>query len=160
MAKIIKASKALQIKIGGPARFDNATIEKCQKILDENNVDFVPLGRKYLKEIQDALESLKTGKTSAQQIKKQITPVIMQIKATAPVMKYNLVGDLAELLLSFVESIKELDDEAIEILEANHKTLSALLAKNIKGNGGPLGKQLKTELENAFERHRAKQKSA
>ena len=56
-------------------------------------------------------------------------------------------------MLSFLEHIKELNDDAVEIIDAHEKTLTLIVTRDIKNDGGQMGKQLITELENACARY-------
>ncbi len=64
------------------------------------------------------------------------------------------VGNLAQVMLGFLESLSHIDDNALEIVEAHHKTLNAIIAKQMKGDGGKYGQELQEELTHACERYK------
>ena len=58
----------------------------------------------------------------------------MQIKANAKTFGYDLIGDLSEIMLNFIENIHDIDVHIIEILSAYQKTLHIILIKKLKGS--------------------------
>jgi hypothetical protein len=77
----------------------------------------------------------------------------MELKANGTMFKYELVSEFASTMLSFLEHIEQLDNDAIQIIDAHEKTLSALVAKRMKGHGGAVGAQLCKELEDVCGRY-------
>lgn len=153
--KVHKADTILQQRVGtGP--LDEQVVEKCQKVMDENKVDFKPLANEYLDKLHEAIEIAKKGEVSKFEATQGITTPVMQLKANASTFRYNLIGNLANVMLSFLESIKDLDDDAITIVEAHHQTLKAIVTKEISGDGGPVGKQMEEELKSACKRYFSK----
>jgi len=155
--RIHKADMALQARIGtGP--LNEETVERCQKVIDNNNVDFAPLALEYLDKLETAVKAIKTDNISMQDSVESITAPVMQLKANASTFHYSLIGALANVMLSFLESIKTLDDDALAIISAHHQTLKIIVTKKMAGDGGPLGKKMQQELQNACERYFAKRK--
>jgi len=150
--KVIKANYTLQAKIGkGP--LDERTVERCQEVMDNNDVDFSPMAMEFLKELQDAIDHAKSGEADLKKSVQDMTQPVMQLKANAKTFRYTLVGNLANVMLSFLEAIQEMDDGMIEIVEAHHKTLTAIIMKKMQGDGGAYGKQLEDELKGACKRY-------
>lgn len=158
-AKIYKASRALQQKIGiGP--LDPLAVERAQLAIEENDVDFRPLGLQFLNELQEALHNITPDSIPAEAKKQQqdIIDPVMELKANATIFHYPLIGDLANIMLSFLESIKELDKDAISIAQAHHDTLKAIVVNRMKGDGGKHGQTMKEELKNVCARYYRKKK--
>lgn len=150
--KILKASRALEAKIG-PGPLDEHLVKRAQDVMEKNDVDFEPLAEENLRTLSLALESLRE---SAQLDKKALQPVIkpvMQLKAHASIFGYPLIGTLANLVLGFLEDVQDVDADVIEIVRVHHMTLSAIIAKRMKGDGGPVGQQLQQELKDVIQRY-------
>lgn len=152
--QVYQANKILQQKIGtGP--LDPKIVQRAQKAIEENDVDFVPLGLQFLTELDDALnlveKSLNPDKFESQ--KQLLTRPVMELKANATTFHYKLVGDLANIMLSFLESIKALDKDALSIVRAHHDTLKGIITKNMKGDGGQEGIVFINELNDACDRY-------
>ena len=155
--KIHKANYMLQQKVGsGP--LDPAAIERMQNAIDTNEVDFTPLGMEYLNQLSEALEHAKDDSVDLGERKERLTGPVMQLKANATIFHYNLIGSLANVMLSFLEAIKELDKDAIDIVKAHHTTLHAIILKKMQGDGGEIGATMVKELKDACARYYKKKK--
>ncbi|GJL85639.1 MAG: hypothetical protein DHS20C02_14140 [Micavibrio sp.] len=153
--KVIKADYTLQSKIGsGP--LDERIVKRCQKVMDSNDVDFSPLAQEFLDKLDSAIKEAKSGKLSTEQAVEIMTQPVMQLKANAAIFRYELIGNLANVMLSFLEAITDLDDDVLAIVDAHQKTLSAIVIKKMSGTGGAPGKQLEDELKGACKRYFSK----
>jgi hypothetical protein len=157
-ARIIKANRMLQAKVGaGP--LDPEAVKKSQDVLDENKVDFGPMAEGFLKELSESVENarknLDTGDHGV--LIGSISAPVMQLKANAGMFGYSLLGSLANIMLSFLETIDKIDKDVIEIVNAHHQTLSLIIKAHMSGDGGDQGEQLQMELRDACKRYFAKQ---
>lgn len=156
--RIIKANYVLQAKVGsGP--LDNKVVEKCQKVIDNNDVDFAPLAKEFLDRLATAISRAHNDNANTSEIIQEMSQPVMQLKANAALFKYDLIGKLANVMLSFLESVKTIDKTVIEIVDAHHKTLSAIILKKMMGDGGSYGIQLEQELKDACVRYLQKKKA-
>ena len=154
---IMKASRLLQAQLG-TGSIDVTKIEKGQKIIESNKVDFIPLAQKILDEMDAALAKARVYQPEARPMPllEQIGACVMQLKGNGAMFGYSLISDLAGIVLNFIESIKKLDDDALDICEAHHMTIKHLIGSRIKGDGGELGVKLREELNDAFRRYFAR----
>lgn len=149
---IYKASKMLQQKVGaGP--LDEEIVKKSQKVLDENDVDFTPMGLQFLAKLETALKQATDESIPMKDRKQALTAPVMELKANASIFKYNLIGTLANIMLSFLESTPTLDKDAITIVDAHHKTLHMIVVKKMTGDGGQHGEIFVRELKDACARY-------
>ena len=157
--KIMKANYMLQAKVGaGP--LDQKVVERCQSVMDNNEVDFTPMAKQYLEELLDAIKKAKVGEGTKADLMAAITAPVMQLKANASLFNYGLIGSLANVMLSFLEAIKEFDANVLAIVEAHHTTLSAIVSNKMSGTGGQYGQQMEEELKSACKRYFTKKKPA
>lgn len=157
-AKVIKANYVLQARIGaGP--LDAKRIDACQKIIDENDIDFAPLASAYLDQLENAIARARSGEISLKSAVQGMTRPVMELKANAATFKYDLVTNLANVMLSFLEAVKSLDKTVLDIVSAHHRTLSIIILKKMKGDGGQHGKLLEQELKDACVRYFQKKKA-
>lgn len=156
--KIHEAQAILQQKAGkGP--FDPDLIKKAQEYIEENDVDFTPLGFEFLNNLKNVLQQAETSKTAAtiNEYQESLIKPVMELKANAAIFHYPLIGDLANIMLDFLESIEILDGDAIEIVKAHHDTLSAIIKNRMKNEeGAQQGAPFVTELKEACARYHRK----
>ena len=148
--RVHKADASLRMKVGtGP--LDEKTIEKCQEVMDNNEVDFAPLAMEYLDKLEEAIGN--ADKVDMNTAIQNMTTPVMQLKANASTFHYNLIGNLANVMLSFLEAINEMDEDALSIVAAHHQTLKVIITKEMSGDGGVAGQQMEEELKNACKRY-------
>lgn len=149
----------LQAKVGsGP--LDAQKVEACQQVIDNNDVDFAPMAKDILGRLSKAIDEARAGNIELEQAIQDMTQPVMELKANAALFRYDLIGNLANVMLSFLESVKTLDKTVIEIVDAHHKTLTAIVMKKMQGDGGKYGKQLEQELKDACLRYFQKKRDA
>jgi len=154
--KIHKADHTLQRKVGaGP--LDEKIVKRCQDVMDNNDVDFLPLAMEFLDKLEQSIKNAeKNGEISMKEAVQGMTTPVMQLKANASTFKYHLIGNLANVMLSFLETVKKLDDDAISIVSAHHQTLKAIILNKMAGDGGDVGRKMENELKSACKRYFAK----
>lgn len=151
-AKIIKTENLL-IKKTGYGNISENVIARSENLIINNNVDFKQIALPILARLRLVIEHTKAHPNDLDTINQELINPVMELKANAPMFKYDLVGQLASIMLSFLEHIKQFNHDALEIIDAHEKTLTLIVAKEIKGDGGQLGKQLLSELEGACSRY-------
>jgi hypothetical protein len=153
-AEFIKPPNLLKAKVGGGGLGDDI-LDKAQKLLAENTVDFQPLGEMYLESLargmQDARENL-ADPDHERLIPGMLYPG-MQLKANGGMFHYPLVTTIADTLIQFLEVIERVDEEVLEIVQGYHTTLRAVIHGRIKGDGGQRGQELYKALISACERY-------
>lgn len=149
---VIKADKELQQKAGKGQVNPNIVI-RSEKVLEGTNVNFIPIAKGFLQEFKDALYAAEMSTTPDEDIKEDITFSVMQLKANAYTFKYNLIGELSNTTLEFLEGVEEIDSLILEILYAQYATITHLVETNAKGDGGSDGMILKSELKGAYHRY-------
>jgi hypothetical protein len=151
--KIIKNDNKLRKK-AGVGEVSVHRIERAETLIQNNRVDFKEIALPALERLRKAIAAVSSGhETLSEDILKKITDPVMELKANGQMFKYDLVGILASVMLGFVEQIHTLDSDAIEIISAHEKTLSAIVSKSMNGDGGPMGAQLYSELHGACTRY-------
>lgn len=158
--RVLKASRALQIK-AGTGEIEAERIERAEVVIEKNAEDFGPIAKEFLDRLLHGIETArKEGSDYSKNntLKAGMTQPVMELKANARMFKYDLVTSLANIMLGFLENVRDLDKDAIEIVGAHHKTLSAIILKKMKGDGGANGALLQTELEDAVQRYFSKRR--
>ena len=153
---VIKASRILQAKVGS-GDIDDNKISKSQTVLDSDSTDFAPIAHDILDRLETALKNVPTAPDDVKQAIQPVIVEVMQIKGNAAMFSYDLVGDLASIVLNFLETLENWDNDAHTIVDAHLKTLRAIMNNQMKGDGGAYGQSLTTELFDACQRYANKQ---
>ncbi len=151
--KTYKAKADLQKK-AGPGPLDMELVHRAQDAIDKNKIDFAPIGLKFLSKLEKGLGEIKSApQDNIDEDKKKLIGPVMELKANAKIFHYELVGNLAQIMLSFLETIEQLDKDALSIVGGHHDSLKAILGNNMKGDGGKDGQIMITELQDACNRY-------
>ncbi len=153
--KIIKPDHHLQKKVGLGDISDDA-VARSQKIIDDCRVNFLPIAQDFLFQFEGLVDHLghqSEHPTGRRAIENASIPV-MQLKANSRVFKYNLLGDVAHILLSFMDGLQVLDKDAIDVLVAHKKTMRHIITEDMSGTGGFIGDTFTDELRKLCERYK------
>jgi len=147
--KIYNASKILQRK-AGTGKVDPKTIKEAEKVIAENTVNFIPIARDYLADLAKAIQDAGKETDNAHH---KITLPIMHLKSTGTVFKYPLVSDLSDIILTFLETTKTLNEDVLSIVMAHEKLIHAILSEELEGSGGAKGKAMQAEMASVCDRY-------
>ncbi|NBX66931.1 MAG: hypothetical protein EBQ96_08050 [Proteobacteria bacterium] len=127
-AEILFPPNALKAKVGSGG-IDEKLIVKAQKIIEETKVDFLPIGQRYLKSLEEGLSTTKAnrGRMDEEALIATMLYPAMQLKANGGMFGYPLVTAVAARLIRFLEHINDTNDDALEVINAYVETLSAIL---------------------------------
>lgn len=157
-AEFIKVPNTLKAKVGSGG-LSETVLNKAQKLLEENTLDFTPLANMYLDTLGRGIE-VATGYTQDDDTENVMALMIypaMQLKANGGMFRYPLVTSIADKMIQFLEVLDEPDIEAMEIIMAFHASLKAVISGRVMGDGGESGHELLGALTQAcmqyLERH-------
>ncbi len=149
-ARFITPPNLLKQKVGFGG-IDPKLVEKSQHFINTATYDFKPHAHVFLKELQDGIEGAKAAPEDID-IELLIAPV-MQLKANGGMFRYQLVSDISDIALQFLEFIDRLNEDAIKVLQAHENALAAIVNSALKGDGGKEGYALVKELDSVRTRY-------
>lgn len=154
---IYLASDALRRKVG-IGNIEEHIIDRAQKTMERNEFDFTPMALDYLDKLNHALEETKkAGHDIDKSHRQTLTVPVMELKANATAFGYPLIGRLGDVMLNFLESVDDVDDDVLRIIQAHHTSLCAIISGKMKTADSPQAKMLLTELANVCARYFARQ---
>lgn len=157
-AEFFTPPNKLKMKVGHGGLSDDI-LNKAQALLENNTIDFRPLGEMYLESVSKGIQAALSPayKENKEAVFASILFPTMQLKANGGMFHYELVTRIADRLIQFLEVLDDLDPDAVEIVQAFHTTIRAILLGQIKGDGGQRGDELLKALVEAcyryFEKH-------
>ncbi len=152
-AEFIKPPNLLKAKVGSGGLREEI-LDKAQALLENTAIDFRPLAEMYLDSLTRGLE--KAQETESQDTEQLIAGLLypaMQLKANGGMFHYPLITRIGDHLVQFLEVIESLDFDAIEIVQAFHTTMRAVVMGQVSGDGGRYGAELIKALEDACYRY-------
>lgn len=158
-AEFITPPNTLKLKAGSGG-LDEKIIEKAQKLIDDSNVDFLPIGQRYLTSLQEGLRltESKRGTIEDETLIATMLYPAMQLKANGGMFKYPMVTSVATKLILFLEHIREPDVDALDIINGFSNSLQAIMllgesAPEISEHGEDLTLALDEACERYFEKY-------
>lgn len=153
-AEFFTPPNVLKTRVGSGGLSDDI-LNKAQALLEQNSVDFRPLGEMYLQAMQRGIDQAreKTSEHDEESIIIAMLYPAMQLKANGGMFHYPLITSIADKLIQFLEVVHKLDDEVVEIVLAFQTTIRAILLGQIKGDGGLRGAELMQALVDACYRY-------
>lgn len=152
--QFLQPPNRLRVKVGTGGLPENI-IQRAQKILDSTDLDFGPMADDYIEMFDEALQKLSDTPDPTRNDILQVTLPVMQLKANGGMFRYQLITDVANILLNFLEELEPagLNEDAWEIINAHAQAIRSVVAHRVEGDGGGEGRQLKSELYDACRRY-------
>ena len=157
--RFIKPANVFKQKVGSGG-IEAGLVEQAQEFIETARLDYMPYAKAYLKEFGGALKKLDVKNHDIKEKKQIIIAPVMQLKASGGMFHYQLLSDVADIALQFLENVEDINEDAVEILQAHQNTLEAIVKNNLTGDGGREGYALVVELNKACKRYFSKHKKA
>ena len=152
--RFITPPNKLKAKIGSGG-IAEALLDKSQDFIENTAIDFIPYAKNFLNEFAKTSKAA-VNNTEDPEAKDKIIEPIMQLKANGGMFKYQLVSDVADIALQFLETIPEINNDAYAVLIAHEKTIEVIINSKLTGDGGREGYALVKELDQACKRYFSK----
>jgi len=160
--KITKARKSnatfyhppnvLREKIGSGG-IDARLLEKCEEYIAQNQLDFMPFAQTLIARIDALIEEVRKQGRRDKAVVEALAQPMMELKANGEMFRYRLLTEVAGTGLDFLENIKTLNDDGLEILIAHQAALHVIINNQLRGDGGAAGRALAEELYSAARRY-------
>ena len=92
----------------------------------------------------------------AEQVIADIVNIVMQMKSNGSMFHFQLVSMTSDVMLRFLENVRKLDEDFLDIFAVYIKVIDIILNKKLTGNGGREGYVLTQELHSACLRYYTK----
>lgn len=156
---LISPPNILKQKVGSGG-ISQEILHHAQKLLDENNVDFLPVAERYMDFLKDSISDaqylLKEDPSLTIKNEEAIFAMLspsMQLKSNGGMFQYPLITRLSDKIILFLEEIEHIDRDMLEIMQGYYSSLRLILSARIKNNGGATGDDLCHALDAACERY-------
>ncbi len=152
-ARLINLENSLKQKVGSggiPAHL----IQEAQQYIEGNPIEFKDEGSKVILDIQKLLEEFETAPQAQRPVLlEKLIERVMLLKASGTMFHYELVSMIADVLLDFLETVKTVNPDVLEIIDAHNEIISMAFSREMKGSGGKEGVALSRELFKACARY-------
>lgn len=151
-AELIMPPNRLKEKVGSGG-IDEKVLSKAQELMENNTIEFNPIASMMIDVLHEAIADAKTGALTGEAAIEAMLYPAMQLKAQGTMFHYPLVSDISNTLVNFLETVGMADKDVLDIVVAHKMSLNAVLASQIKGDGGKVGRELREALLDACARY-------
>lgn len=145
-ATIIPPDTRLKDKLGRENKLDQfidpIRVTMAQNIVSTNREVFMAQVTEDMKGLEEAYRYIMEHEDALIPAIQTIYAAAFRIKGLAGTFDYTLASAVAKHLYSYLEHRKTLTAFDRKLIEAHITTLNIIFKKNIKGDGGEVGKQL------------------
>ncbi len=154
-AEFITPPNTLKLKAGNGG-LDERILEKAQRMIENSEVDFLPIGQRYLTALQEGIRMSQTRRGEIEDETLIVTMLYpaMQLKANGGMFGYPLITAVAARLIRFLEYLREPNQDALDIVGGFFNSLQAIMLMGEKTQEiSEHGSELYTALDEACERY-------
>ncbi|MCB1537839.1 MAG: hypothetical protein H6865_07195 [Rhodospirillales bacterium] len=158
-AEFITPPNTLKVKAGAGG-LDERILEKAQKLIETSNVDFLPIGQRFLTALQEGLRmtQLQRGAIEDETLIVTMLYPAMQLKANGGMFGYPLITAVAGRLVRFLEFLHEPNHDALDVINGFINALQAIMlmgegAEEISEHGSELYSALDEACKRFYEKY-------
>lgn len=144
-AELINPPNKLRQKVGYGG-FDPGAIEKAERVITENKIDFTPTAEEFIGMMDNRVDMAERALVMGERAIEELIYPAMQLKAQGGMFHYPLVTDIAGSLVTFLENITSVNKDVLEIVNAHKTAINAVLNNKMKDPESAAAKALRSEL--------------
>lgn len=153
--KIFPPSFDLKKKVGEVV-IPSELIEKCQEVIEKNDVDIIPYATEDVRKLKEIKAKLGDSSENEKTYLREIAIIVMHLKANGGMFNYQLVSKLSAIMLMLLEKIEKTNSDFAEMLGVYINVIDIIVIKRLTGSGGDDGLAMTAELQAACQRYAAK----
>jgi len=158
-AEFVTPPHTIASKVSGRGGLTPQMLEAAEKVIEKHAVKYIERGRVQIDELSTMFARARDNREGRADTFQMMYRQSHDIRGLGATFGYTLVTEIASSLCNFIESLSEIDDEAINAVQAHVEALRGLIANDIKGDGGAIGREIANGLAKAvaqFAAHHSK----
>lgn len=136
--------------------FDDDLLTEAQEALNEMAEDYPDWVMTVIDELFEVHRRCVDDEASRKGYFERINAIAHDMKGQGGTFGYQLITDFAEGLYNFTAKGSGLSDSHVEIIKAHIDAMRVVIRERIDGDGGTIGKELKTGLEASVQKYNAR----
>ena len=142
-----------KVKTGGPGAVDSATLDRAEAAIANLADQYLDWVVQDLDRIGKAYEEYKSAEAEAVPEKLEaIFQVSHDIKGQGGSFGYDMMTSVGNQLCRLIEHVDATNPKLSDAIGVHIETMKLVIAQQIKGNGGKVGEQMLTGLEQIFKK--------
>lgn len=153
MVKLYTPKNRLKEKVGDGG-FNPVHVEDAQALLDDNEIDFVPIGYRFLDDLDQAITGARDP--SSDDLRIQVLNSLTQLRAQGAMFGYASITFVTDVLVDFMDSLDRIDAKIVAIVEQYSKSARIILSTEIRDENHEVCVSLIKELHEVCRRYKDK----
>ena len=149
-SEIIDADMTLKYKVGGrpgmPGYIRKEAIERAEKAVLLLSNTYIDVARGQVVELVVRMNKIRENPSDCAGPMMELSMICREIKGQARSCGYDLLTQVADSLYDFVSKHKKLNRRETEFIDAHIGVMQHVVAHNLRGTGGEIGKELLTTI--------------
>ena len=142
-------------KIGdGPAELDTAALARADAVVAEMTQHDSEWAKEDLARMQAAIDTIRNNPAEQGDALGRLHTISLDMKGQGATFGYRLITEIGDSLNKFVTDLQETSEFDLRVIVSHMESMKVVMADEIRGDGGPVGRELLREL------HRLKEKAA
>lgn len=150
--QIVNPPDRLRQKVSGGGPISPEMLARAKEAVASLAPQFAALLAKDVEKVCDLYAEGLADPPRRFEIAKAIFDVTHDLRGQAGTFDYPLVTRVGSSLCRFIESLTVCDDACFEVIGVHVDALNAVLRNSIRGDGGPLGREIAVGLETAVKK--------
>ena len=141
-AAFIKVPNKIRSKVSGGGAITDTMLKNAERTLQEHGANYVSRAEA---QINDLVKMVRHAGEKADLRPKLFPEIFRQshdIRGLGSTFGYELITEIGGSLCTFLEEIALHDDNAMEVVSAHVDALCAVIANDVKGDGGVVGREI------------------
>lgn len=151
-AEFITPPNLIKAKVGSGG-LNKEVLDKAQDVMKSYVKDYPPVAALDLMKLSEAIKEHQDGNLETADARKKIQTAAIDLKSNGAMFNYPIVSRMAHSLLNFVENIRYIDADVVEIIMAHHNSIKAVIDSRQSGDVDDAGEMLIGALTGAVSRY-------
>jgi hypothetical protein len=139
-----------KVKGGGP--LDAATLLRIEAAVAEQSAAFCELVARDIDRMQRLVAAF--ASRPRDEVKQDILAITHEVRGQGTSFGFPLLTRIGNALSQFLQSIEDVDDDAVEVIDGHVQAMHGVVSNRISGDGDRVGPQIIRALDQAVRRYR------
>ena len=136
-----------KVGIGGPGAVDPETLARAEKVIADLADNYLEWAHEDMAKLQGALKELVSEGGDQKEKIAKVFQISHDMKGQGGSFGYDLITTIGNGLCRYLENREEVGPAEIEAIKLHVGSMQVVLTNGIKGEGGEIGTQLLSGLE-------------
>lgn len=141
-AEYITPPHTIRTKVSGGGPLTSQMLKKAEDVVQQHAEKYIERAQEQVDALVEVVRQTQGATDDREQLFEKIFLQAHDIRGLGSTFGYTLVTNIAASLCNFVESADKDNDGVMEVLNAHVDALRGMIGNDVKGDGGPIGREI------------------